>query len=172
MLGHSGSRQVMIYDGMEGPKFDQIFAQGQPAGAIFSPDGIRYAYCGLIGNESVVMVDGRELLRSSESIGGTISENSCSLLSFTSNSKHVYFWRLVGPDGNHAYSRFVFDGKVSPTGADGDNRGYYFSPDGNHVAYQWNDPSKPDQQPVLIVDGKPAGYSASNPQWSADSQHL
>jgi len=54
----------------------------------FSPDGKRYAYCGLLGGEMVVMVDGKEFLRSSESNMGRFDGSSCKL-GFTSNSQHV-----------------------------------------------------------------------------------
>ena len=169
--GSSGSRQVVIYEGVEGPKFDEIFGQGRSQ-VVFSPDGKRYAYCARSGNEFVVMVDGKELARSSESQGGRFDGNLCAL-GFTSNSKHVYYTTgNVTPASGYRYSRFVFDGKPGPPNED--SRGIPFpalSPDGEHFAYIWNDPAK--QKPwALIVDGKPAGYQGSNPQWSADSQHL
>jgi hypothetical protein len=71
-LSHSGSRMVMIYDGVAGPKFDQILGQDPTGvlGIVFSPDGKRYGYCGQVGGEFVVMVDGKELARSSETDGG------------------------------------------------------------------------------------------------------
>ena len=50
---------------VEGPKFDQIMGNGS-AGIAFSPDGSHYAYCGQQGNEAVVIEDGKELWRSSE----------------------------------------------------------------------------------------------------------
>src|SRR5208283_5038632 len=63
-LGHSGSRSTIIYDGVEGPKFDQIF--GGPGAITFSPDGSRYAYCGRQGSDFVVMVDSKEMFRDSQ----------------------------------------------------------------------------------------------------------
>jgi len=170
-LSHSGSRQVVIYDGVEGPKFDQIFPEGTNFGVVFSPDGNRYAYCGQSGNQYVVMVDGKELARSSDSIGGVFSAFNCTL-GFTSNSKHVYYTTTAGSDSNHTVTRFVFDGKASPPGAPSDMRQYIFSPDGDHFAYIWYDPSPNSQRSLLIVDGKPAPYLSGSPQWSADSQHL
>ena len=62
-----GSRAVVYYDGVEGPKFDEILPQGSNSSVAFSPDGNRYAYCARAGNQFVVMVDGKELVRSSES---------------------------------------------------------------------------------------------------------
>src|SRR3989442_1439726 len=49
-----GSRAVVYYDGVEGPKFDEIYTlQGSITGSrvAFSPDGSRYAYCARSGNQ-------------------------------------------------------------------------------------------------------------------------
>ena len=138
-----GSRAVVWYDGVEGPKFDDIIVQNGSGGAIvFSPDGNRYAYCGRSGNQYVVMVDGKELVRSSESqSSGRLDVGSC-MLGFTSNSKHVFFFsagHIDNPDRN--FTRFVFDGKPElPSTPNSDFRTIAFSPDGNHYAYIWQDP--------------------------------
>jgi WD40 repeat protein len=169
-LSHSGSRQVIIYDGVVGPKFDQIISQ--ITGVAFSPDGSRYAYCGQLGNEWVVMVDGKELTRGSTSVNGQIGTYSC-MLGFTSNSKHVYFTssESISPSSNAA--RFVFDGKAGPLGAPSGLQSYIFSPDGNHFAYLLTDISTPhSMRTQLFIDGQPVPYNAGDPQWSADSQHL
>jgi hypothetical protein len=169
-LSHSGSRQVVIYDGVVEPKFDQIISQVY--GVVFSPDGNRYAYCGQLGNEWVVMVDGKELTRGSTTVNGQIGTYSC-MLGFTSNSKHVYFTssQSISPSSNAA--RFVFDGKAGPLGAPSGLQSYVFSPDGNHFAYLLTDISTPhSMRTQLFIDGQPAPYNAGDPQWSADSQHL
>jgi hypothetical protein len=172
-LSHSGSRMVMIYDGVAGPKFDQIFGQGQSTGALgvtFSPDGKRYAYCGRVGSEFIVMADGKEVARSSETQGPQfgIAEASCAI-GFTPGSKHVYYTSDV-----RAGTRFVYDGKASPPGAPNGNAvaAYVFSPDDDHYAYIWSDPTNGSHVQKLIVDGNPAPYFGGEPQWSADSQHL
>jgi len=168
-LSHSGSRQVIIYDGVVGPKFDQIISQIN--GVVFSPDGSRYAYCGQLGNEWVVMLDGKELARGSRSTG-PIGQYSC-MLGFTSNSKHLYFMSVQDSASPSAGFRFFFDGKPGPFGAPNDQRGYVFSPDGNHFAYLLTDISTPhSMRTQLFIDGQPAPYNAGDPQWSADSQHL
>ena len=167
MLGTSGSRATVTYDGQEGPKFDEILGQ-----MVFSPDGSRYAYCARSGNEYVVMVDGKELARGTDSREGRFSESSCQL-GFTKDSKHVFFhsWMVKSMSSGDSYVRFVFDGKPGiPTGGNS-TFGVAFSPDGNHFAHIWNDPAQ--KRPwTLIVDGKPAGYQGGAPQWSADSKHL
>lgn len=168
-LAHSGSRQVIIYDGVAGPKFDQIISQIN--GVVFSPDGSRYAYCGQLGNEWVVMLDGKELARGSR-LSGAIGPTSC-MLGFTSNSKHLYFTSLQDNPSPSAPVRFFFDGKPGPFGAPYNTSEYVFSPDGNHFAYLLTDLSTPhSMRTQLFIDGQPAPYNAGDPQWSADSQHL
>jgi hypothetical protein len=167
---NSGSRTVVIYDGVEGPKFDQMLGT-----VVFSPDGNRYAYCARFGDQYAVMVDGKELVRSSENSNGSVSDQSCDYLGFTSNSKHVFFHSYVSsPSSTLTFTRLVFDGKSIPCESSenaNDPRKVAFSPDGDHYAYVCSDPKK--QRPwVLIVDGKPAAYQAGAPQWTADSKHL
>jgi len=174
-LTHSGSRLVMLYDNVEGPKFDQIIANGS-IGVAFSPDGSHFAYCGQQGNEVVVMEDGKEVWRSSETnLQGGLDWSSCGagLMRFTSNSKHLYFPAESRYNSTLA-ARFVFDGQASPKGAPGDINAYSFSPDGDHYAYIWSDPANHGnvQNVKVIIDGKAAPYVAGGLQWSADSKHL
>src|SRR6185437_2101926 len=179
---NSGSRVVIYYDGVPGPKFDEILGgtnnSAVESGLVFSPDGKRYAYCGRAGTEMVVMVDGKEYLRTSESNMGRFDGTSCKL-GFTSNSKHVFLFSaavksLSRGDGR---TRFIFDGKdvpgstTKPTGGSEDLRDIFFSPDGDHFALIVTDPAD-DTKWGLVVDGKMAPYRGSPVAWSADSQHL
>ena len=181
---NSGSRAVIYYDGVPGPKFDEII--GGPSnmpgdlGVAFSPDGRRYAYCGRLGSELVVMVDGKELMRSSESQEGQFKGSSCGL-GFTSNSQHVFMTQNVETSTMRggSFTRFFFEGKPaalvtgSRTRSDGNVGGVHLSlsPDGNHFAYVAVDPAD-EQKWALVIDGKVAPYRGGNPQWTADSQHL
>ena len=49
MISTSGSRAVVLYDNIPGPKFDAVFNNGSTGGIQFSPDGTRYAYCARAG---------------------------------------------------------------------------------------------------------------------------
>ena len=161
---NSGSRVVVIYDNVAGPKFDEIINNGSEIA--FSPDGSRFAYCGRTGNQFAVMVDGKELIRSSDSFQGQYSCN----LGFTSNSKHVYYTSNYNPPNSASqFARFVFDGHSGPDGSA--LLPVAFSPDGEHFAYVLSAVANRPHG-VLIVDGKPAGYQGGDPQWSGDSKHL
>ncbi len=181
-LESSGSRAVIYYDGTPGPKFDDILggslnSLGEAAIA-FSPDGKRYAYCGRLGDEMVVMVDGKEFLRSSESNMGRFDGSSCKL-GFTSNSQHVFLFSdaVTSTMKGGSRTRFLFDGKEVPgsassmSGGRQDLTNISFSPDGNHYALIVTDQAD-DTKWGLVVDGKVAPYRGGAPQWSPDSQHL
>ena len=170
---NAGSRAVVYYDGEAGPKFDEIITQQTGTGThvSFSPDAEHYAYCARAGDQYVVMLDGKELVRSSEANSGRFDGESCHL-GFTSNSKHV-FWTsrvLIDTQRGKNFLRFWFDGKPSPTGSAG---GVSFSPDGDHYTYilTISDPYHQDRF-ALVIDGKVAPYLAGTPQWSGDSKHL
>jgi WD40 repeat protein len=169
---HAGSRPVIIYDGVPGPKFDQIFLQDGAHGVVFSPDGNHWAYCAAEGQEWVVMRDGQEFVRGHGAANGMVNLGYCHDMHFTSNSKHLYFLSQVDVSNVSTASRFVFDGKASPPGADTDLRNYTFSRDGDHYAYIWNDPTSRTPRSQLIVDGQPSSFPGGYPQWSADSKHL
>jgi hypothetical protein len=181
---NSGSRAVIYYDGVPGPKFDEILGgnannPSEPR-VVFSPDGKRYAYCGRIGDQLVVMVDGKELLRSPESQEGRFNGSSCGL-GFTSNSEHLFFISNVvrSMAKGDMFTRFFLDGKeaalttASGIQANGETGGVHavFSPDGNHYAYVAIDPAD-NQKWALVIDGKVAPYRGGAPQWTADSKHL
>jgi hypothetical protein len=168
-----GSRAVVWYDGVEGPKFDEILPQNGPYSVAFSPDGNRYAYCARSGNQLVVVVDGKELGRSSESVDGHYDANNCDL-GFTQSSKHVYYrsWVNLGTERGKSFLRFVFDGKPSPPGSV-DKDSIAISPDGEHYAYDLtiSDPRGQDRY-EFAVDGKVQPYVAGGAQWTNDSKHV
>jgi hypothetical protein len=155
----SGSRTMVMYDNTAGPKFDSLFPEGNGSSPIiFSPDGKRYAYCGALGTDWVVMVDGKELARANAGVGGA-GTNNCQL-GFTANSQHIYFLSIPGPNRP---SHVFFDGKPGP--GDVFDGIVTYSPDGNHFAYIGYDPASKRSQ--LIVDGQVPPYNAGAPQWSA-----
>jgi hypothetical protein len=170
---HRGSRMVMLYDGVEGPKFDQLLPMGGSSGqVVFSPDGTRFAYTGRSGPERVVIVDGKEVLRFDESktalAPGAFNAPD---VEFTPNSKH-FFFRIhpVSTTGHESEAaHFYWDGVPGPPFAD-----YaVISPDGDHYAYFTHVPTpNGDAVPHFYLDGKPAGYMGGNPQFTADGKHL
>lgn len=163
-----GSRFVVVIDGVEGPKFDDVVTLDGSVKVAFSPDGTRTAYLGRSGDEFVLVVDGKELMRPGRA-ADSYGTAPISQLGFTSNSKHVWFLQQVhkSNEPGDVYTCVVFDGVAEiPGGATP-----VFSLDGEHHAYVAVNPRDTKQQSV-ILDGKPAGYSGTDPKFTGDGQHL
>jgi hypothetical protein len=174
-VGHRGSRMVMLHDGVEGPKYDEILLLGGSGAGdrpiVFSRDGSRYAYTGRLGNDIVLMIDGKEVLKFDDAKfkleSGAFNAHA---VDFTPNSKHYFF--LLRPKDSTGVptdnARFFWDGVAGPPFA----AAAAISPDGDHYAYYTR--QKTSQNPIvnLIVDGKPAGYLAGEPLFTPDGKHL
>jgi len=194
-VARKGSRVVVIVDGAEGPKFDEIVtptsayvdprpqAEAQRAASlagrtgpdtsarpvIFSKDGRRFAYVGRQGKEWVLMVDGKETVRlPSEGIVGTTVNMS---LEFTGeDGKHLMFTRSVFG----GYELWV-DGQKMPGifgSGGGGTQGTIdplFTRDGARFAYA---AQISRDKSTVIVDGKDMGYVGDNLHFTADGQHL
>jgi hypothetical protein len=171
---HRGSRMVMLHDGVEGPKFDEIVPMGGAAAGrpiIFSRDGGRYAYTGRLGNDISLMVDGKEVLKFDEAkFQLEPGQFNAPTVEFTPNSKHFFF--LLRPKDSTGVptdnARFFWDGVAGPPFAEQ----AAISPDGDHYAYYTRQKTSYNPIVTLIVDGKPAGYLASEPLFTPDGKHL
>ncbi len=180
-----GSRWVVIYDGTPGPLFDEIGSTGGRGAEItWSPDGSRYAYVGRVGDQYTVMVDGKEQLKvpaTSETGVAGIQGKSTILMSFTPDSKHIFYGiQTVGPGPGGARFReyhVVYDGVVGPPDQ-GDGPHPAYPNEGPHMAYlitaRASTALNPtgDNKQLLVVDGKLAPYGAGALQYTADGTHL
>jgi hypothetical protein len=168
----AGSRGVVLYDGVEGPKFDEICSvspDGRTSSAnaqlVFSPDGEHYAYCGRLGDQFVAMVDGKEYARTTAAAANSGPFTAW----FTSDSKHAFMDVQTESPGHNGYHRLMFDGKPGPPS--NAQITPVISPDCTRYAYIVTDPRDNVHQ-MLVVDGKPVGYLGGDLQFSADSKHL
>ena len=195
MSAAKGSRVNVIVDGVAGPRYDEIViptttwidprpyahvdpnSVPQPGPVTFSKDGSRYAYLARLGQEWVLVVDGKESLRipvqgsaAQATIGG-LEGTTAICMEFTGeNGKHLLFSR-------HVYNGFELwvDGHKWPGfygSGGGGSEGTIdplISPDGEHIAYV----AQIDREKrALIVDGKDAGYFGTRLQYTPDSKHL
>jgi hypothetical protein len=190
-----GSRVVVIVDGVEGPKFDEIvmptaayvdprpYAEAQraamlggrplpssaPGPVIFSKDSKRFAYVGRQGKEWVLMADGKEALRLPSE--GIVSSTVNLLLEFTGEGgKHLMFARSVFG----GYELWVDGQKMPGTFASGGGGTEgtvdpLITRDGTRFAYV---AQLSRDKRTVIVDGKDMGYVGDNLQFTADGQHL
>jgi hypothetical protein len=180
-----GSRVAVSVDGVEGPRFDEILATGASGGrgrVAFSPDGSRYAYVARLGQEFVVMVDGKEMLRAPVATSTFGGPSPVAGPGFTANGKHIYFvlYTHLSNGSGENYYQFVYDGQPGPRTAEPPR--VFLSPSGDRYAYVVTNPSNREQT-ALIVDGKPAAYPAAGQkltdlgegqgfQFTADGAHL
>jgi hypothetical protein len=184
VLAMKGSRNVVLIDGVEGPKFDQLIERGQPSnlpptpylqvaiwppksGPItFSDDGAHCAYLAKIGSEYIAVLDGKEIARGPFGSGESQSE-----VSFSPRGKHVFYiefhFSSSSADRASGY-RVMMDGKHEPWSSQAPH--VVFSADGEHYAYvgpqadaaktRWN-----------VVDGRQVKYFGDNLQFTT-ADHL
>jgi hypothetical protein len=171
-IAAQGSRQVVIIDGVSSPAYDQVlgvdgatyFGAGSGLAnpglfpVAFSPDGTRTAYAARVGNEYLVMVDGKEIAR------GPFNNNAKLFgyfpLAFSPKGKHVV-WMTSAAD----FSGFVLhvDGKPGPKL--GHNAiEIAFNADESRYAYVSKSPADRATD-ILVVDGKVAPYVGRDPQF-------
>lgn len=169
-----GSRQVMVHDGVDGPRFDEILViqSGTNDKVRWSDDGTRFIYFGRVGQEYAVMVDGKEVHRGAwDATLATRGQTPIYQMGFTPGSKHWYMI-LYKSDSSRQHWQLVIDAQAGPV-SQGEVQPIW-SPDGEHHTYiQTINPSTaPQPRQVLIIDAKPAPYLAGEAQWTGDSKHL
>lgn len=199
IVGRKGSRMLVTVDGVAGPKVDEVItpatgwvdprpaqalsAAGQqpamPQPVTFSKDGSHYAYVARLGQEWLLIEDGKEVLRlpaagavgSTVGIGGMAGNTDLRLQFGSDDSKHLFFAK----SGFAGYELWV-DGQKMPgfyasagTGAQATDPLIFAG--GEHFAYLAAMGTHPGDAQTLIVDGKDAGYLAGDLQGTADG-HL
>jgi len=170
-----GSRQGLVYDGADGPRFDQVLGLGGMSSGqgkvAWSDDGAHYAYHGKLGQEYVVLVDGKEVTRGpwSAELQGQ-GQTPVYQLGFSPGGKHWYTIIQTRTTGRQNF-RMLLDGVAGPLAQE--TFSPLFSPDGEHHTYIQKIFTETSGQPryVLIVDAKPAPYLAGEMQWTGDSKH-
>ena len=167
-----GSRQVLVYDGTDGPRFDQVLNLQSAGKVAWSDDGAHYAYHAKLGQEYVVLVDGKEVARGPWSPDlQAQGRTPVYELGFTPGGKHWFLTVETLTPGRQNF-QMTLDGVAGPLSQD-----YLtplWSPDGEHHTYIQKIATATMTAPryVLIVDGKPAPYLAGEMQWTGDSKHL
>ncbi len=165
-----GSRYAVSVDGQIGPSLDRLLnLKGQPMlgrsqfpalssqdqldhPVIFSADGKRYAYAGLVGEEFVVIVDGKEVHRGPFETGA-LAANPLTIQFSPTGKRHWFVAKHDLRGERPGYCLFV-DGKPLPLRLAQHNFvPLVFSDDDSRYALF---PGHGE----LILNGKYAGYSA------------
>lgn len=174
---------VVMIDGVEGAEYDQVllvvptlevqyFADGRMSGVTikefgpvaFSPDGKHSAFAALLGEDVVVILDGKEIFRAKQSQ----SAPPVALMQFTPDSQHLYFYKATG-DTMQSF-QLMMDGKAVTPAFD-QTPPLIFNADGSHWLLSGGNPKKP-LETFLIVDGKDVGYSGDRPRFTPDGKHV
>jgi hypothetical protein len=142
----------------------------------FSPDSKRYVY--KIWNASQgfsVMIDGKESPHYRQDIMG---------IRFSPDGKHIAYGAMA--DNSLTADQAVIDGEVRPgymaawvstnqTNPPVIFPPFFYSPDGNHVAYVGQKPDGTGRQQAVVIDGVAhdgASLSFGFPDFSPDSKHF
>ncbi len=167
----SGSRLVVMLDGVPGPKLDKMLMGGAQGGAIYSPDGTHSAYCAAIGAQWVVFEDGQQQSAGPATATGVTGSGQCQL-AFSANSKHLYYSSIQDLGLSASPARFVWDGKPGPWGYPGNGFSYVvFSPDGDHAAYPFTPPNSLTMQ-QFVVDTQVAPYKSDTIKFGGEGIHI
>ncbi len=170
-----GSRQVLVHDGVDGPRFDEIHPV-PGAGTtwdkvVWSDDGSRFAYSARVGQEYVVTVDGKEVHRAPLIAEMRAPSTPIHKLGFTPGGKHWYLLVYLTAATGSGQVQLVIDGQAGPVGSCCAEP--LFSPDGERHAYVLERRSPAGERSSgLIIDGKLAPYLAGEPQFTGDGLHL
>ena len=170
MAKQNGAKIAIVVDGVEGPELDQILntrGKASPAAlgaVIFTEDGKRHAYLGQIGEEYVLVVDGKIAGR------GKLGTSNLGYhdMAFSPKGKHVYFIDL-NPDGGRARAHLVMDGKVE---ADTGHQNLFPAFNADESRWAYNSTKFGARDPITIVDGKEVPYIGMDPIWLGDGKLL
>lgn len=130
-----GSRQVLVHDGVDGPRFDEVLTVpgGTNDKVRWSDDGNRFIYWGRVGREYAVMVDGKEVHRGPWSADAVArGQPAVFEMGFTPGSKHWYVI-LLNQNSSRQNYQLVIDGKPGPVSQS--SIAPVWSLDGEHHAY-------------------------------------
>lgn len=188
-VGMKGTKPFVSVDGVESPAFDEIFGPtgqsfyhppkasvlaptsgGQNSGSmlpvIFSADGAHYAFVARLGNDYVVIHDGKEIARGPRELLVGLAGNA---LTFSPGGRHVY-WNEAKTENGRSFSRLLMSGKPGPWSGNSIMKPV-FSADEARYAYNAAQLENYHEQ-MLVVDGKTAGYDGRDPQFTADGKAL
>jgi len=180
----SGSRFVVALDGVDGPKVDSVMmvlpaagvvSPGDPKSAlpgymakpinqtpvVFSEDGKQYAYLARVGQEYLVIVDGKEQRRFPVASGQQIR------MQFTGPDAKHFVMTISNPTG--VFDVWV-DGEQKPP--HDPNTVMIFNRDGSRYAYVALPDAANRQKRVTVVDGKEVGVAIDDPRFTANGKHV
>lgn len=186
--GTKGIKAYVSVDGVDGPLVDELFTPtGQsfynPAQmgvhawlsgggntssvmpVILSEDGEHYAYAARIGNEYIVIHDGKEIARGPR----TALSLNYGALTLSPTGRHV-FWDEMKMENSNGSWRLMMSGKPGPWSG---HQTMTPSFSGDDVRFAYNAGKIGNyQDQILVIDGKEAGYAGLKPMFTADGKSV
>nr|MBP7143340.1 hypothetical protein [Opitutaceae bacterium] len=157
-----GSRQVYLFDGVEGQRFDRVT---DPSHKAVSRDGKRHAYTAFVGTDVILVLDGKEIARAPAD--GSLTPFPSPLFGFSPSGKRFWYVTPAEAGGVH---KLVVDGVASdPT--NGIDLAPVFSPDESRYLAMFTKHGE-QRGSLLMVDGKNVGFQGGKPQFSPDGKSV
>ncbi len=176
-----GSRFSVLIDGVEGPLVDEVLNAAATVdihrgsfGEIsarnvtatypvaFSPDLKRHAYAARVGDEIIVICDGKEVFRTKNMLG---SLPRVQFLAFTPDSRKLYF-NTPTTDTMSSVALWM-DGQIGPPAAE--LVWPVFSADGSRYAYSASKIKTPNEK-FVVVDGEVMSYAGGRPAFTKEGR--
>ncbi|MGD1001521.1 MAG: hypothetical protein ABSA67_12590 [Candidatus Brocadiia bacterium] len=166
VLAVKGSRFVVLIDGVEGPRIEELLSsiQGAPVSGgywigqvpiLFSDGGEHCAYVAKSGDDYIIMLDGKEAGRGPISTGGQITLP----LTFSRGGRHFFYMNQDDAGKYH----IVADGQPGP--ACYIPMQLVISPDGEHYAYVGYEHDRA-QTKWGVVDGRQVNFFGEELQFT------
>jgi hypothetical protein len=166
VLATKGSRFVVLIDGVAGPRLDALLSgiQGSPVSAgywmgqvpiLFSDGGEHCAYVGKMGDDYVVLLDGKEVGR------GPISTAAQITLPLTFSRAGQHFFYMNQDEAGKCH--IVADGQPGPASYVPPH--LVISPDGAHYAYVGYERGRPETK-WGVVDGRQVNFFGEELQYT------
>lgn len=157
-----GSRQVYLFDGVEGQRFDRVT---DPSHKAVSRDGERYACSVFVGTGVILVRDGKEIARAPAN--GSLNPFPSPLFGFSPSGRRFWYVTAAEAGGVH---KLVVDGVASdPT--NGISQAPLFSPDESRYVAMFTKHGE-QRGSLLMVDGKNVGFQGDRPQFSPDGKSV
>lgn len=173
-LAMKGSRSVVVINGVEGPLVDELLTSlGDPSftcvnAVLFSMDGSRHAYAARIGDNYVVIRDGKEIYRGP--FANRLFAGFPGQLTLSSRGQHLTFLEKVHVSPSQVGYRLVMDGKPGPLSSNNNSFRIFISPDESRWAYVAQKLGGREGEYFTMLDGREVPHAGHMIRFTGDNK--